>query len=72
MRRLNARWRELFAGDGSRYHRTAMAMLAAERRVLGGIGSIIGGRRDRLPSRVGGTERTFVLSQVDEADRKKC
>ena len=49
-----------------------MAMLAAERRVLGGIGRIIGQRRYGLPSRLGGTERTLVLSQVDESDRKKC
>lgn len=55
-----------------RYHCTAMAMLAADHRVLAGIGGIIRWRRERLPSRLGGTERNIVLSQVDEPDRQEC
>jgi hypothetical protein len=72
MWRPKARRRELFAGDRGRDHRAAMAMLAAERRVLGGIGCVIGQRRYGLPSRLGGTERTLVLSQVDKSDSQKC
>lgn len=49
-----------------------MAMLAADRRVLGRIGGIIRRRRDGLPSRLGGTERTNVLSQVGEPGRQEC
>jgi hypothetical protein len=72
MWRLKARRSKLVDRGRGRYHRTAMAMLAADHRVLAGIGGIIGGRRERLPSRLGGTERNIVLSQVDEPDRQEC
>jgi hypothetical protein len=71
MCRLNARRRELVDGDRSRNHGAAVAMLAPGHRVLGGIGSVIRWYHERLPSRLGGTERTFVLAQMAESDRQE-
>jgi hypothetical protein len=77
MWRLNA-WRRDLVGRGrNRDHRAAMAMLAPERSLIGGVRSIVGGDRDGLRSRLSGAKlsgakRSVVLSQVDETDRQKC
>jgi hypothetical protein len=48
-----------------------MAMLAPGHRVHGGIGSVMRWYHERLPTRLGGTERTIVLGQMDESDRQE-
>ena len=72
MCRLNARRSELVARGHNRNHGAAMAMLAPDHRLFGGVGGIIRLRREGLPSCLGATERTIALSQVDEPDRQKC